>query len=129
MVPVYHDGNIYGMSNRIFTCLDAATGDIRWRSREPGDGFPTMVGEHLVIMTKPGSLHIAEASPDGYNELARIDVFEEHSWSEVAYAGGHLYARSMSSLARIDLATAVTSASSEDALIRDTEFGLFLTEV
>jgi enterochelin esterase-like enzyme/outer membrane protein assembly factor BamB len=129
VVPVYHDGNIYGMSNRIFTCLDATTGDIRWRSREPGDGFPTMVGEHLVIMTKPGSLHVAEASPDGYNELARLDLFEEHSWSEVAFAGGHLYARSMSSLARVDLASATSSASAADAWIRDTEFGLFLAEV
>jgi enterochelin esterase-like enzyme/outer membrane protein assembly factor BamB len=129
VVPVYHDGNIYGMSNRIFTCLDATTGDIRWRSREPGDGFPTMVGEHLVIMTKPGSLHVAKASPDGYKELARIDLFEEHSWSEVAYAGGHLYARSMSSLARVDLEAATASVSAEDAWIRDTEFGVFLTEV
>lgn len=129
VVPVYHDGSIYGMSNRIFTCLDAATGDTRWRSREPGDGFPTMVGEHLVIMTKPGSLHVAKASPDGYNEVARLDLFEENSWSEVAFAGGHLYARSMSSLARIDLESAATSASSDAAWIRDTEFGLFLAEV
>ena len=37
VTPVYHEGFLYGMSNRIFACVDAATGDIKWRSREPGD--------------------------------------------------------------------------------------------
>lgn len=116
VTPVYHDGSIYGMSNRIFTCIDAATGETQWRSREPGDGFPTIVGGKLIMLTKPGSLHVAEASSEGYQEVARLDLFEEHSWSEVAYANGHLFARSMNHLARIDLVrdkpeTAVTEKS------------------
>ena len=48
VVPVYHDGHLYGMNNKIFTCVDAATGETVWRDRQPGDGFPTLamtVGE------------------------------------------------------------------------------------
>ncbi len=100
--PVYHDGFIYGMNGRIFTCVDAETGETKWRSREPGDGFPTLVGDHLVIMTKPGVLRVAEASPEGYKELASVPLFDQVSWSAPAYAGGHLYLRSMGSLARVD---------------------------
>ena len=127
VVPVYHDGYIYGMSNRIFVCLDAATGDIAWRSREPGDGFPTLVGDDLVIITKPGSLHVAKASPEGYKELARLDLFEEHSWSEVAYADGHLYARSMAQLARIHPGGEQAAASSATTAMT-TAFDRFLAE-
>ena len=101
------------MNNRIFTCLDAATGELAWRSREPGDGFPTLIGEHLVMITKPGSLHVIDASPDGYNEIARLDLFDEHSWSEVAFADGHLFARSMARLARVDLGVPSTPAGGD----------------
>ncbi len=127
--PVYHEGYLYGMNNRIFTCVDAVTGEVEWRSREPGDGFPTMVGDQLVIMTKPGSLHVAEASPEAYHEVARIDLFEEHSWSETAFASGRLFARSMGHLARIDPA-AVSPGGAEDASrIARTQFGSFLEQV
>ena len=43
--PVYADGHFYGYSNRFLTCVDAATGEAVWRSREPGDGFLTVFGE------------------------------------------------------------------------------------
>jgi len=128
VIPVYHDGYLYGMTGRIFTCVDAATGETKWRSREPGDGFPTLVGEHLVIMTKPGSLHVVEASPEAYREVARLDLFEEHSWSAVAYAGGHLYARSMAHLARIDPSTGSEKTGDTESWIAETEFGRFLAE-
>lgn len=131
VVPAYHDGHLYGMNNRIFTCVDAATGEIRWRSREPGDGFPTVVGDHLVIMTKPGSLHVVAADPEEYREVARLDLFAEageQSWSEVAFAGGSLYARSMGSLARIDVASGAAGDEGPD-WIANTAFGAFLADV
>ncbi|NIM62860.1 MAG: hypothetical protein GTO30_14805, partial [Acidobacteria bacterium] len=57
VTPALHEGYLYGMSGRIFTCVDAASGETKWRSRQPGDGFPTVVGDKLVVITKPGSLH------------------------------------------------------------------------
>ncbi len=127
--PVYHDGYLYGMAGRIFSCVDAATGETQWRSREPGDGFPTLVGDHLVIITKPGSLHIADASPEGYREVAQMDLFEEQSWSAVAYAEGKLFARSMSELARIDPSAAAGARDGESSWVASTAFGTFLAEV
>ncbi len=124
--PVIHDGYIYGMTGRIFTCVDAATGERKWRSREPGDGFPTLVGNHIVMMTKPGTLHVIEASPEAYKEVAQIELFDEHSWSEVAFADGHLFARSMGHLARIDPAQAEDGGSAAASWIASTGFGAFL---
>ncbi len=34
VLPVYHDGYLYGMNNKIFTCVDAATGEMVWRDRQ-----------------------------------------------------------------------------------------------
>lgn len=130
VIPVYHDGHIYGMTGRIFTCVDAATGQTKWKSREPGDGFPTLVGDHLVIITKPGTLHVAKASPDGYQEISRVELFPgEQSWSMVAYADGRLYARSMAHLARIDPGGTAAEPGAGRTWIAGTSFGRFLEEV
>jgi enterochelin esterase-like enzyme len=127
--PVYHDGYIYGMNSKIFTCVDAATGKTVWRSREAGDGFPTLVGDHLVIMNKPGTLRVAEATPEGYREVASLELFEEHSWTAPAYANGHLFLRSMSELARIDIASVEPAAEAASSWIAATGFGQFLADV
>ncbi len=131
VIPVYHNGYLYGMNNRIFTCLDAATGERAWRSREPGDGFPTLVGNHLVIITKPGTLHVAEASPESYQEVASLSLFDEHSWSSVAFAEGRLYARSMGHLARIDpvMGGADQETPGSGSWLSSTRFGSFLQEL
>ena len=130
VLPVYHDGYLYGMNNKIFTCVDAATGETVWRAREPGDGFPTLVGDHLVIMSKPGTLRVAEASPEGYRELASLELFDEISWTAPAYSGGHLYVRSMGSLARIDTAATADAGAAQAALATGSaSFDRFLADL
>jgi len=130
IIPVYHDGYLYGMSGFILTCVDAATGEPQWKSREPGDGFLTLVGGHLVIISKPGALRVAAASPAGYQEVARMDLFSEHAWSAVAYADGHLYARSMAHLARVDVVApaAAPQTIAGGSWVEGTGFGRFLSE-
>jgi len=127
--PVYHDGHIYGMSGRTFTCIDAATGDRVWRSRAPGDGFPIVVGDHIVVITKPGSLHIASLTSAGYDELASLELFDAHSWSEPAFAGGSLFVRSMAQLARVDIESTAAVADAGTIWLEQTAFGQFLAEV
>ncbi len=103
VVPVYHGGFLYGMSGRsTLTCVDAGTGEVRWRSREPGDGFPLIVGDDLVILTKEKSLHVGKASPEGWKERARLDLFHDLVWSSPGFADGALFARSQGELARVD---------------------------
>ena len=130
VLPVYFEGHLYGMTGKIFTCVDAETGEAKWKARGPGDGFPTLVGNQLVIMGKPGTLIVANASPSGYDEITRLKLFDEHSWSAPAFANGHLYLRSMAQIARVDLEGAlVAKDQAEDSWISATSFGAFLAEV
>jgi outer membrane protein assembly factor BamB/enterochelin esterase-like enzyme len=127
--PVYHDGNVYAFSSRFLTCVDAATGEARWRSRDPGDGFLMLAGDHLVIVTKEGSVHVAAASPKGYREVAGVTVFADHAWAAPAFAGGGIFARSLGEIARIDVVAGRTSAGAgpaADAVLAGTRFGRFL---
>ena len=131
-VPVYKDGHVYAYSSRFLTCVDAATGESVWRSRSPGDGFTMLVDGHLVISTKEGGLHVAEASPDGYHELAGVALFDDLAWSPASFADGSFYIRSLGELARVDVVTG-PDAGAGGAMVHggghDTRFGHFLAKV
>ncbi len=101
---VYYDGYLYGYSGFFLTCVNAATGERMWRSRPPGDGFVILVDDHLVIMTKTGELHVAAASPAGYEEKANIKLFEGLTWTPPSFAEGRIYARSLQEIASVEIA-------------------------
>ena len=130
---VAHDGYVYGYNLRILVCVDAATGELMWRSRAPGDGFPTIVDGHLMILTKDGTLHIARATPDGYEEIVGAPIFDALTWTPPSVAYGDVFARSQTEIARIDLNGDGTRAIAESDLkvarslaAGDGEFGQFV---
>ena len=71
-VPVPHEGHIYGYSGNFLSAVDAATGEVVWKSRPPGRGNLVLVDGHLVIQASSGEIVIAEATPEGYKEKARL---------------------------------------------------------
>ncbi len=101
--PVIHQGHLFAYSSRFLSCVDAATGELLWRSREPGDGFPILVDGHLLIQAKDGGVRLVRASPSGYQERARMEVFDEVSWTSPSFSNGSLYSRSMRQIARLEL--------------------------
>ncbi len=109
--PATWGGHVYGYTGRHLSALDPETGDILWRSREPGDGFLIAVGGQLAVLTKKGSLHLGEASAEGWRESARLQLFEDHlAWTPPSFAGGSLYLRSLGEIARVDLVRATEPA-------------------
>lgn len=130
VVPVYHDGHLYGMNGRtVFTCVDAATGEVKWRSREPGDGFPTLVGSDIVFLTKDRTLHVGAASPQGWTERARLDVFADVAWTAPSVAGGSVFARSHGELARVDWKTVASAAPAARDTVASPALARLLKEV
>ena len=134
--PVYHDGYLYGFSSRFLTCVDATTGEAVWKSRQPGDGFVILVGDHLVIVTKRGSLHVAEATAAGYREVASLAAFTEPAWAPASFAQGRLFARSHAEVVAFELgelprqtATAPTPAARRVVPAEGERLSNFLEEV
>lgn len=100
---VYYEGYLYGFSNATLECLDAASAERKWRKRGLGKGSLMIADGKLIILTDRGRLALAEASPEGYEELARAQVIEGKSWTVPTYADGMLYVRNVKEMACYDL--------------------------
>lgn len=130
-VPVAVGDKVCGYMSRFATCLDAATGNVIWKSRVPGDGWVIGVDGYLVFLTKDeGSLHVASASDNAYQELAGIEVFENLTWTPPSYQNGLIFARNFNEVAAVAV---VRGARSESRRAVDVDpkssFGKFITTV
>ncbi|MEK7397646.1 MAG: PQQ-binding-like beta-propeller repeat protein, partial [Candidatus Poribacteria bacterium] len=131
-VPVYFDGYIYGYSSQFLTCVDAKTGNKVWKSRQPGEGFLILVDGHLVITTIKGSLHIAKAIPEGYQEIASLKLFDDLFWCLPSFSNGRIYSRSYSEIACVGINEVSRLALPEtegDIVAPDSEFQRFVQKV
>jgi hypothetical protein len=97
--PTVHDnnGSLFGFSGQYLLCVDAKTGEPRWREKTYS-GTLIRVGRHLVVLGEAsGVLRVAEAVATGYREVARANAFNAGSQSIVApsYAGGRIFVRNV----------------------------------
>ena len=102
---------VVGYTGRFLGALETATGNLLWRSREPGDGFLVVVGDQMVVLTKEGSLHLGPVNRTAWSETARLEVFEDLAWTPPAVAGSSLFLRSLGTLARVNLVRRATVAA------------------
>ena len=105
---VHRDGTLYGFHGRqeygpSFRAVDLLTGEVRWSLDRFGAGTVLLAGDRLVVMRESGELLIAEASPDGMNELASGRVLPPVVRAYPALANGRLYVRNGDTLVCVDL--------------------------
>jgi enterochelin esterase-like enzyme/outer membrane protein assembly factor BamB len=101
VVPVYHEGNLYGYKSRILSCIDAKSGN-------------------------------RVASPDGYNEITSLELFDNLVWAPPSYANGKLYLRSMTEIAAVEIIPTeviAKSVQSSEGIVASSEFAQFVNEV
>lgn len=91
---ILYKGAIYGSDETTLTCLDLNTGEKKWTHKGLGRGSLTLADGKLVILSDKGKLVIAEASPDGFKELASGEILRGKCWTGPVLAGGKIYARS-----------------------------------
>lgn len=90
IVGVFGDKNIDAELMR----MDLATGKVRWKLALPGTrGSSLMVGDTLVALSETGTLVCGKVTKDKFTELGRTDILGKLCWAPVAFANGHLYAR------------------------------------
>lgn len=91
---VYHEGHLYGYDGARFMCIDAATGERKWR----GDKFGGQVlllsdMKTLLVLTEKGDVVLFEATPEGNTEIARIKALTGKTWNHPVVAHGRLFVR------------------------------------
>lgn len=103
---VHHGGFIYGLDEAILACLDAASGELKWKGGRYGYGQVLLASNHLVVVTEGGDLALVRATPARHVEIARFPVLEGTTWNHPAMAGGVLLVRNGIEMAAFDLRAA-----------------------
>jgi outer membrane protein assembly factor BamB len=96
---VYFQDHIYGMDESILACIDARTGERKWKGGRYGYGQILLAGEHLVVLTESGEVALVKATPDSHQEVARFPAIEGKTWNHPAIAGGVLLVRNAREMA------------------------------
>jgi outer membrane protein assembly factor BamB len=90
---IHLDGFVYGLDDGALACIDAATGDLKWKGDRYGHGQMILVGGLLLLMAESGDVVLLEPNPAEQRELARHKVFTAKTWNPPALAGDLLFIR------------------------------------
>ena len=106
---VLHAGFLYGFDAGIFCCVDASSGERRWKEGRYGYGQVLLVPDAaaLLVAAEDGEAVLLAADPGGQRELGRFQALTGKTWNHPVIAGGRLYLRNGEELA----AYAIQSAS------------------
>jgi outer membrane protein assembly factor BamB len=92
---VVFEGAVYGFDEKkTLVCLDAATGGTKWTKDGFGLGSLMVADGKLIILSDKGEIVIAEASGDGFKQLAAGQALRGPCWTVPVLANGRIYARS-----------------------------------
>ncbi len=97
------DGYVYGLDEGILACVEAATGRVAWKNGRYGHGQMLLAGDRLVITTETGELALVHATPERFEELARVPGIEGRTWNVPAIEDGILLVRNAREMAAFDL--------------------------
>jgi outer membrane protein assembly factor BamB len=101
------NGLVFGASDPgILTCLELATGKVKWASRAAGKGSITYAADRLYLRTEQGTMILAEATGDAYHELGRFEQANRAAsaaWAHPVVAAGRLFLRDQDLLVCYDL--------------------------
>jgi outer membrane protein assembly factor BamB len=100
---VLWQGYIYGLDEDILTCLDANTGERKWKDGRYGYGQLVLASGYLVILSGDGELALVRATPDRHDEVARFQAIHGKTWNHPAIAAGKLLIRNSAEMGCFDL--------------------------
>lgn len=103
--PVLHAGHLFSFSGDDLVCADAQTGKTVWKERTYPGSITVVDGHLLVLSASAGLLRVVEATPSGYREKARLQLFPPgaQAFSPPSYAGRRIFARSDAEVVAVDV--------------------------
>ena len=90
---IYRGGFIYGLDDGIMVCLDAATGEQKWKEGRYGHGQEILAGDLLLITAESGEVILLDPDPTEPRERSRFSALSGKTWNPPALAGEYLLVR------------------------------------
>jgi outer membrane protein assembly factor BamB len=100
---VLYEGHIYGLDEEILACIDAATGDLKWKGGRYGYGQILLAGDHVIVLTEGGDVALVRATPQRHVELARFSALKGKTWNHPVIVDGRLLVRNLQEMASYDI--------------------------
>jgi len=98
------DGHLYGYDESELKCLDWKTGEVKWGNKNYGKGALMYADGKLILYSQTGKLGLAEASPEGFKELASFQALTgKDTWANPVLANGRIYIRSLEKMMALDV--------------------------
>jgi outer membrane protein assembly factor BamB len=96
---VLYQGHIYGLDEAILTCIDADTGERKWKGGRYGYGQLLLASGHLIALTESGDLVLVKATPEQHMEVSTFSAITGKTWNHPALAHGRLLVRNTTQMA------------------------------
>jgi outer membrane protein assembly factor BamB len=96
---VFFEGYVYGFDEAILACVNAETGELKWKGGRYGYGQLLLAGGKLVVTSETGEVALVKATPEGHRELARFQAISGKTWNTPAIADGRLLVRNETAMA------------------------------
>lgn len=103
---VLFEGHIYGLDESILACIDAQTGELKWKGGRYGFGQVIRAGAQLIVTTEDGDVAIVKATPGQHEEVVRFSAVSGKTWNNPAISGGILLVRNATEMAAFRVARA-----------------------
>ncbi|MCA9177938.1 MAG: PQQ-binding-like beta-propeller repeat protein [Planctomycetales bacterium] len=90
------DGYAYALNDGVLQCVDLANGERIWKGDRLRHGQPLLVGDHLLVMSEGGDLHLYDASPSSESAKPRSvlkDAISGTAWNTLCLTGRRLLVR------------------------------------
>ncbi len=112
---VVHEGHLYGFNDRIFTCIDLATGKRKWLGGRYAHGQVIHVADagELLVLGEQGEAVRLAATPTRHEERGRFQAVDGKTWNHPTIAHGRLLVRNAEEIACYQLPS-VAPASAPD---------------
>jgi outer membrane protein assembly factor BamB len=96
---VLHEGHIYGLDEAILACVNAETGDLKWKGGRYGYGQVLLASGHVIVSAENGDVALVRATPERHEEVVRFSAIEGKTWNNPALANGILLVRNTTEMA------------------------------
>ncbi len=102
---IIHEGHIYGNHSGGYSCMELATGKVKWHEKAVGKGSLCFAdGMLYLFVERGGKAALAAISPDGMEVKGSVTIAGSGpSWAHPVVAGGRVYLRYAENLYCFDI--------------------------